>query len=77
MRWLWMVAAVVGLLMGLLGGLWLAQGIGIVRIEPIACVGACEPVEAPSLTWSMIGAATLGVAIFIISLAVRRLRRRG
>jgi hypothetical protein len=39
--------AIAGVILALLGGLWLVQGLGLVTIEPIACVGACEPLAGP------------------------------
>jgi hypothetical protein len=49
------VIGLVGILALLLGGLWLVQGLGLVHIKPIACVGACETIEGSSATWAIIG----------------------
>jgi len=57
------VVLVLCLLAVLLGGLWLIQGLGLVQIRPILCVADCEPVEGPSLTWSILGALLLGAGV--------------
>ena len=76
MRWLWTAVMVFALLLVLLGGLWLAQGTGLVRIDPVACVGSCEPVEAPSLTWSLAGTGLLAAGLAGLVVAGRRLSHR-
>jgi hypothetical protein len=48
-----------GLIAALLGGLWLLQGLGIVHLRPILCFADCVPVQGPSTTWAVIGAAVL------------------
>lgn len=58
MTWPWRLAAVAGWLTTVLGMFWLAQGIGLVKIDPILCAGSCEPVEAPSLQWQITGLLT-------------------
>lgn len=64
---------VVGVLALLLGGLWLVQGLGLVRIEPIACVGDCETIEGFNPGWAIAGA----VLAVLGALAIRHgLRRR-
>lgn len=53
MKWIW---TTVGLVFFLLGGLWFLQGTGLVTIDPIACVGECEPLRGPSAQWAVAGA---------------------
>ena len=53
MRW---VFATLGLLAVALGGLWLLQGLDIVRIRPILCFADCAVMRGGSLTWTLIGA---------------------
>jgi hypothetical protein len=64
--------AIVGVILALLGGLWLLQGLGLVTIEPIACVGACEALEGPSPTWAAIGAVVLAAGLLALFAAFRR-----
>ena len=64
--------AVVGLILAALGGLWLLQGLGVVHIEPVACVGACEPLEGPSPMWAAIGFVVLAAGLGAIYFAFRR-----
>lgn len=75
MTWVWRAVALLGVLLSLLGGLWLAQGLGVVHIDPIACVGACEPVEAPSRQWQLTGGVTALVGTALTFLAVHRMRK--
>lgn len=49
----------VGILAGLLGGLWLLQGLGIVHLRPVLCFADCDPVQGPSSTWVVVGAVVL------------------
>ncbi|MCC6981865.1 MAG: hypothetical protein IT535_01210 [Bauldia sp.] len=64
---------IVGVLAALLGGLWLLQGLGLVRIAPILCVADCAPLEGPSAPWAIAGFVLLGLGLFAI---IRSLRRR-
>ncbi len=56
----------------LLGGLWLLQGTGVVTIDPIACIGACEALEGPSAPWALAGAALMIAALAALWAATRR-----
>lgn len=69
MKW---IGVIVSLAAILLGGLWFLQGTGLVVIAPIACVGACEPVTGPSLTWVVAGAALMLVGAAALWAALRR-----
>ena len=60
------IALVLGVLGVLLGGLWLLQGLGLVRLRPILCFANCEPIEGPSATWAIAGAIVLVVGILSI-----------
>lgn len=57
----------------LLGGLWLLQGLGLVNIPPLLCVGDCAPIEGGSPLWAGIGAVVLAAGV----LALLAARRRG
>jgi hypothetical protein len=56
----------------LLGGLWLLQGLGLIYIRPILCVGVCEPVEGPSPTWAVVGLVVAGAGAFAILRSLTR-----
>ena len=64
--------AIVGVILSLLGGLWLVQGLGLVHIEPVACVTACETLEGPSPMWAAIGALVLVAGLASLFFAFRR-----
>jgi hypothetical protein len=68
------IGTIVGAVLVLLGGLWLLQGSGVITIAPIACIGACEPLEGPSLPWAVTGVIALagGAALVWFSLVHRR-----
>jgi hypothetical protein len=66
-------ALVLGVLSVLLGGLWLLQGLGVVRMRPILCFANCTPLEGPSTTWAIAGAIALVVGV----LAIRFSRANG
>lgn len=63
---------VIGLVAAGLGGLWIVQGIGLVRLKPVLCVANCAPVQGPSLTWALIGALVLLLGLFLLSKGVKR-----
>lgn len=61
------IAFLGGLVAALLGGLWLLQGLGLVHVRPVLCVGDCVALQGPSATWAVVGALVLalgGVAMF-------------
>jgi hypothetical protein len=68
------IALILGALAALLGGLWLVQGLGLVTIEPIACVANCETLQGPSPTWAILGAALAAAGLFVVSRTLRRRR---
>lgn len=49
------VSLILGVVVALLGALWLLQGLGVVRIQPILCVANCDVVQGPSATWAIAG----------------------
>ena len=69
-------ALVFGVIGMLLGGLWLLQGLGLVRIPPILCVANCTPIEGFTPMWAVIGAAVLAAGGFAIAYSLRRPARR-
>jgi hypothetical protein len=68
------VFLIISLIAALLGGLWLLQGLGLVRIDPIACVGDCTPLEGPSLQWAAIGAIVLAGGLLGVYFGLKRPR---
>jgi hypothetical protein len=75
MNWKRIVLVVFGVVLVLLGGLWFLQGAGIVHLEPVACVGACEPLTRPSLQWVAIGGVVLLAGIVLAGAGLRRPRK--
>jgi hypothetical protein len=65
----------IGLVVALLGGLWLLQGLGIVHLRPILCFAQCEAVQAPSTTWAVIGAVALIVGGAVMYGSLKRRAR--
>lgn len=66
------VALIVGVAAVLLGGLWLLQGLGVVRLDPVACVAKCEPLEGPSAIWAVIGFVVAAAGVLAIILGLKR-----
>ena len=66
------IASILGAVAVLLGGLWFLQGIGLVIIEPIACVGDCATLEGPSVPWAIAGVVAMLVGSAAFWLAWRR-----
>jgi ascorbate-specific PTS system EIIC-type component UlaA len=71
-KWAGLIFGVVAVL---LGGLWLLQGLDLIRIDPIACVGACEPLEGGSTLWAIVGFIVLAAGAGALLYAARRFRR--
>ena len=74
MRWIWTSVSVIGVGVGALGALWFLQGSDLVHIDPILCVGDCEPVVGHHPSWQVAGAAAFAGGAFVTTLAVRRRR---
>lgn len=66
------VLLVVGVIAILLGGLWLLQGLDLVRIQPIFCVAECEPIEGGSPLWAGIGLLVAAAGIAAVYFGLRR-----
>lgn len=66
------VVPIVGAFVGLLGLLWLVQGVGLVEMRPILCVANCEPITGGSVTWAVVGSITLVVGAAIVWVGLRR-----
>ena len=71
-----LIALVLGAIVALLGGLWLLQGLGLVHVRPILCFVDCVPIQEPSLTWAIIGFASLLLGSIAVLYSLKhRLRR--
>jgi hypothetical protein len=68
------ILLVVGLAIAALGALWLVQGLGLVQIEPIACVADCKPLQGASPTYAALGALMVAAGALAIWFALRRKR---
>ncbi len=54
-----LIALIVGVILVLLGGLWMLQWLGIVTIAPVMCVAECTALSGPSIVWAGIGLLTI------------------
>ena len=66
------VVLVFGIVFALLGGLWLLQGLGIVRVRPILCFADCAAIQGPSPTWVVIGVVTVAISGLLIFWSMQR-----
>ncbi len=66
---------ILGVLVALLGMLWIVQGLGIIQIDPILCVADCEPITGRSVQWTVIGVIALLVGIVTVRAGLRRANR--
>ncbi len=70
------ILLVIGLIIALLGGLWLLQGLGLVHIRPFLCFANCEPIQGPSLSWAIAGAFMAMIGAIAIIYALKGRTRR-
>jgi hypothetical protein len=61
-----LILIICGLVMALLGGLWLLQGLGIVQMRPILCFADCAFIQGRSTTWTAVGAVVLAIGGYLI-----------
>ena len=61
----------VGLILAALGGLWMVQGLGIIHLDPIACVADCKPIEGASPTYALLGLLLVGVGALAVWFALK------
>ncbi len=59
----------IGAFFALLGLLWFLQGVGLLQVCPVACVGSCECITGGSIFWAAAGAIVFiaGVGIVMVS----------
>ena len=69
------VLTIFGVVVALLGTLWVVQGLGIVRIGPVLCVAECEPITGRSVQWTVIGAIAVVVGLVSARAGLRRVNR--
>ena len=67
-----LAAALVGVIVALLGLLWFLQGAGILRLCPVLCVMDCECLMSGSQFWEAAGAIVFIIGIMIVGVSVRR-----
>ena len=67
-----LAAALVGVIVALLGLLWFLQDAGILRLCPVLCVMDCECLMSGSQFWEATGAIVTIVGILIVGVSVRR-----
>lgn len=61
-----------GIVLTLLGLLWVLQGADLLRIEPILCVANCQPITGGSPGWLAAGALTLLGGLLVLGVRRRR-----
>jgi hypothetical protein len=67
-----LAAAVVGVIVALLGLLWFLQGAAIVHQCPVLCFVDCECVTSGSQFWEAAGAIAFIVGIMVVGVSLRR-----
>jgi hypothetical protein len=65
-------AAIVGVIVALLGLLWFLQGAGILLLCPVLCFVDCECVTGGSQFWEATGAIAFIIGIMVVGASVRR-----
>ena len=71
-KWRKTARVVVGMVLMLLGPLWILQGADVVRIRPILCFANCQPITGGSPGWLAIGVVTLVVGLRVVGVLRRR-----
>ena len=66
MSWRRTVWIVVGIVLMMLGLLWILQGADVVRIRPILCIANCQPITGGSVGWLIAGIVTLLVGVAMV-----------
>ena len=66
------VVLILGVLAVLLGGFWTVQGLDLVTVEPLLCASACETIEGPSASWTLIGLLMAGIGGVGIGYGLKR-----
>lgn len=58
------------------GLLWFLQGTHLMEAAPLVCAGTCTPITERSLTWTIIGSATIALGCGFLSYAVTQPPKR-
>jgi hypothetical protein len=74
-KWRTTARVVIGVMLTLLGLLWILQGADVLQIRPLLCVAECQPLTGGSAGWLAIGAVTLVVGLGVTGVLRRRARR--
>lgn len=65
-KWKKLGIILVGIVLALLGLLWLLQGIGVIQMCPVLCFANCECITGGSPVWAMVGAAVLVIGSMLM-----------
>jgi hypothetical protein len=76
MNWRTVTSLVAGVILMLLGVLWVLQGADAVHLRPILCVANCKPVTGGSVAWLTAGVVAFLVGLLLVVVGARRLHRR-
>jgi hypothetical protein len=55
-----------GIVLVVLGSLWILQGADLMRIQSILCFADCEPLAGGSIVWLAAGLVALAVGLFLL-----------
>jgi hypothetical protein len=66
------VGILIGAFIASLGLLWFLQGMAIIEMRPILCVGNCEPIVGGSPFWAAAGVVAFVVGAGIVVFSARR-----
>lgn len=72
MKLIQIVGVLAGAFIASLGLLWFLQGMAIIEMRPILCVGNCEPIIGGSPFWAAAGAVAFIVGAGIAFFSARR-----
>ena len=76
MNWRTITSFVAGVVLMLLGLLWLLQGADLVHVRPILCVANCRPVTGGSVAWLAAGIIAFLIGLLLAAVGTRHLHRR-
>jgi len=75
-NWRTITSFVAGVVLMLLGLLWLLQGADLVHVRPILCVANCRPVTGGSVAWLAAGVIAFLIGLLLAAAGTRHLHRR-